>query len=235
MMIDQPAENQTRTARQRIQVDLHIHSCYSTDSLLSLEELIEAVTRRGLGAIAVLDHNVIDGAFALREIAPFPVIVGEEILTTEGEIAGLFLQGWIPPKLTPAQTVARIKEQGGLVYVPHPFDRYRSSALGERALLEITDQVDVLEVLNARALYSADNERAANWARQHNIPGGAGSDAHSIYELGRAYVEMEPFSDKETFLANLRQGEVGGGLSSPHVHVYSTWAKITRQGGRSNG
>ena len=230
-----PAASQGAEARQRIQVDLHIHSRYSTDSLLSPEELIEAVARRGLGAIAVLDHNVIEGAFALREVAPFPVIVGEEILTTEGEVAGLFLQHWIPPKLTAAQTVARIKEQGGLVYVPHPFDRYRRSALGERVLEEIADQVDIVEVLNARSLYSADNERAANWARQHGIPAGAGSDAHSIYELGQAYVEMDPFSDKESFLASLRRGEIGGGLSSPHVHVYSTWAKLVKKGGGSHG
>ena len=234
-MTAKPVENRATTPCQPFKVDLHIHTCYSADSLLSLEELIEGVAQRNLGAIAVLDHNVIDGAFALRKIAPFPVIVGEEILTTEGEIAGLFLQRWIPPELTPAQTVARIKEQGGLVYVPHPFDRYRNSALGERALLSIADQVDVIEVLNARALYSADNERAANWARQRGILVGAGSDAHSIHELGRAYVEIEPFRDQESFLASLSRGEIGGGLSSPHVHVYSTWAKIKRQGGASYG
>ncbi len=224
----QPAPSHSPNIK-RVKVDLHVHTCYSHDCLLSLEELIAAAVRRGLGALAVLDHNEIDGALALREQAPFPVIVGEEIYTAEGEVAGLFLQERVPPGLPLKRAVGRIKEQGGLLYIPHPFDRYRSSALGELALLRILDQVDVIEVLNARALYHADNEKAMQFAASHGIPGGAGSDGHTPGEIGQAYVEMEPFDDRDSFLRSLSSGRIGGGLSRPHVHLYTTWAKIRRR------
>ncbi len=214
---------------KRIKVDLHVHTCYSHDCLLSLEDLVAAAVRRGLGALAVLDHNEIEGALALSKRAPFPVIVGEEVYTAEGEVAGLFLQERVPPGLSLEQAIARIKEQGGLLYIPHPFDRYRSSALGEPALMRILDQVDVIEVLNARALYQADNEKAMQFAGAHGIPGGAGSDGHTPGEIGQAYVEMEPFVGKDDFLRSLSQARVGGGVSSPHVHLYTTLAKIRRR------
>jgi predicted metal-dependent phosphoesterase TrpH len=227
----------TQTARlspsgsTRIKVDLHVHTCYSHDCLLSLQDLIAAAQRRGLGAVAVLDHNEIKGALALKEIAPFPVIVGEEVYTAEGEVAGLFLQERVPPGLPLEQAVARIKGQGGLLYIPHPFDRYRHSALGEPALLRILDQVDAIEVLNARALDSADNEKAMRWAELNGIPGGAGSDGHTPGEIGRAFVEMEPFADRDDFLRSLSRGLICGGVSGPLVHLYTTWAKIRKRVG----
>ena len=115
MQDDATALNRAEVDVQRIRIDLHVHTCYSKDSLLSPEDVIAAAARRGLGAVAILDHNTIEGALALRDIAPFPVIVGEEIFTTEGEVAGLFLQEVIPPGLTPVQTAERIQQQGGLV------------------------------------------------------------------------------------------------------------------------
>lgn len=229
MMPSIPAARSSTSPIKRIKVDLHVHTCYSHDCLLSLEDLIAAAVRRGLGALAVLDHNEIEGALALRERAPFPVVVGEEVYTAEGEVAGLFLRERVPPGLPLEQAVARIKEQGGLLYIPHPFDRYRSSALGEPALLRVLDQVDAIEVLNARALYHADNEKAMQFAQSHGIPGGAGSDGHTIGEIGQAYVEMEPFDDRDSFLRSLAGGRIGGGLSRPHVHLYTTWAKIRRR------
>lgn len=229
MTTDIQASRSRSSSIKHIKVDLHVHTCYSHDCLLSLDDLVAAAVRRGLGALAVLDHNEIEGALALREKAPFPVIVGEEVYTTEGEVAGLFLQERIPPALSLEQAVVRIKDQGGLLYIPHPFDRYRSSALGEPALLRILDQVDAIEVLNARALYHADNEKAMQFAESHGIPGGAGSDGHTTREIGQAYVEMEPFADKDDFLRSLSQAQVGGGISSPHVHLYTTWAKVRKR------
>ena len=214
-----------------IKVDLHVHTSYSRDSLLSLEEVIETALHRGLGALAILDHNTIEGALALRDMAPFPVIVGEEILTSEGEIAGLFLQKVIPPGLTPAQTVQRIQQQGGLVYIPHPFDSIRQSRLHESALMAVLDRVDAIEVLNARVLRPGDNERARRFAETHGLPRGAGSDAHSSIEIGQAYVEMAPFADRDSFLSNLASGQVCGRMSAPHVHLSSTWAKIRKRMG----
>ena len=217
------------TRGERIRVDLHVHTCYSPDCLTPLEDVIRAAQRQGLGGLAVLDHNAIEGALALREMAPFPVIVGEEIYTTEGEIAGLFLEEHIPPGLTPLEAVTLIQEQGGLVYVPHPFDRYRSNALGGRALGPIVEHLDVLEVLNARVMIPTDNQRAQEFARLHSLLSGAGSDAHSTAEIGRAYVEMAPFAGRDSFVRSLASGRVQGSVSSPHVHLYSTWAKIRRR------
>lgn len=224
----------TRKAPQdssgRIKVDLHIHTCYSPDSLTPLEVVIAAALDRSLGALAITDHNAIEGGLALQRIAPFPVIVGEEILTTEGDIIGLFLREFIPPKLTPAQTIARIREQGGMVYIPHPFD-FRRSALPEPVLRAILAQVDAIEVLNARTLLPALNERAQHFAHKHGLLCGAGSDAHTAAEIGQAYVEMPPFTDKESFLHSLAAARVYGTLSLPHVHLFSTWAKMRKKKG----
>jgi len=219
------------TNARRIRIDLHIHTCYSGDCLSRLEDLSATALDKRLNALAVTDHNAIDGALALQALAPFPVIVGEEIGTCEGEVIGLFLKELIPRGLTLAESVRRVRAQGGLVYVPHPFDRHRPSALGEARLLSILDQVDAIEVLNARAIEPADNEKARLFAQTHGIPGGAGSDGHTLLEIGQAYVEMEPFTDKDSFLRSLEGGQVCGSVSGPYVHLFSTWAKIAKRGG----
>jgi len=218
-------------SNELIQVDLHVHTRHSTDALSTPQEVISAAQHRGLGAIAVTDHNAIEGAFELQRMAPFPVIVGEEILTTNGEIIGLFLKEHIPAGLTPATTASRIREQGGLVYIPHPFDLYRDSRLDESALLTILEQVDVLEVLNARVTLPVHNARARQFASEHGLLSGAGSDAHTPFEIGQAYVELRAFADKTGFLQALATARVGGSLSLPHVHLFSTWAKLQRRGG----
>jgi predicted metal-dependent phosphoesterase TrpH len=215
---------------KRIQVDLHIHTRYSVDSLMTLDEVAEAALARGLGALAITDHDAIEGALALRRMAPFPVIVGEEINVGDGEIIGLFLQEWIPPQLGPLETIARIRTQGGLVYIPHPFDSHRSP-LPEPVLRSLLHEVDAIEVLNARVTVAAFNERAARFAQEHGIPGGAGSDAHTPAEIGQAYVEMEPFVDSDSFLRSLASGSIGGSASARYVHLFSTWAKIRKRVG----
>ena len=210
-------------------VDLHVHTCYSDDCRTPLSEVITAATRANLGAIAITDHDAIAGALALKERAPFTVIVGEEITTSCGDLIGLFLQQWIPPGLSPAETALLIREQGGLVYAPHPFDRLRQSALGEAGLAPIMDQLDVIEVLNGRVIWSPDNDRALHSAQDGGIAAGAGSDAHTAHEIGGAYVEMDPFVGSVEFLLKLATGRIGGGISSPHVHLSSTWAKLQRR------
>ncbi|MGQ9493655.1 MAG: PHP domain-containing protein [Anaerolineae bacterium] len=219
-----------QNGNRRIKVDLHIHTCYSPDSLTPLEAVIAAAQERNLGALAITDHNAIEGALALRRMAPFSVIIGEEILTTEGDIIGLFLHELIPPGLSPAQTIARIHEQGGLVCIPHPFDHQRS-ALPEPVLYAILEEVDAIEVFNARALLPTLNERAQRFAREHGLLCGAGSDAHTAAEIGQAYVEMEPFTDRDGFRRSLADATVHGALSWPHVHLFSTWAKIWKRKG----
>jgi len=222
------------TGSGSVKVDLHIHTCYSPDSLLSLAEVVEAAGERGIGALAITDHDAIDGALALQKTAPFPVIAGEEIDTGDGEIIGLFLHEWIPPGLGPVATISRIRQQGGLVYIPHPFDTQRS-ALAEATLLQILDEIDAVEVLNARVIVPTCNEQAMRFARKHNLPAGAGSDAHTAGEIGQAYVEMQPFHDKDSFVRSLTRAKVGGTVSWPHVHLFSTWAKMQKRGGLPHG
>lgn len=210
--------------------DLHLHTFRSPDSLAGYEAIIAAVQRRGLDGIAVTDHNTIRGALELAERAPFPVIIAEEVRTTVGEVIGYFLTEEIPRGLSLDETIARIRQQGGIVAVPHPVDRVRrGSAIGRSELLRIIDQVDALEVLNARCTFAADNRLAAALACQHGKLCTAGSDAHAPYEIGGAFVELDPFEGPEGFLASLRQARLGGGISPIWVRASSLLARIAKK------
>jgi predicted metal-dependent phosphoesterase TrpH len=217
-----------------MKIDLHIHTFHSPDSLSRYDAIIRRVEARGLDAIAITDHNLMRGAFELARIAPFPVIIGEEIRTCEGEIIGYFLQEEIPRGLELEATIERIREQGGVVAVPHPVDRVRkSSAIGEEALLRIMNQVDIIEGLNARCFLHQDNLRAQRIARAHDKPLSAGSDAHAPVEIGRAYIEIEPFDSARQFLLNLKSARLHGGRSAGWVSVFSTFAKLAKKSGLS--
>lgn len=208
-----------------MKVELHSHTRHSRDCLLSYDSIIDVCQRRRIGALAVTDHNEIDGAFELQRRAPFTIIVGEEIFTEQGEIIGLFLKEFIPRGLPAQETVARIKEQGGLVYVPHPFDSYRKGAVGQETLNLIRADIDLIEVLNARNLREEDDERAYRYAQEHGLTMAAGSDAHSVGEFGNAYLEMEPFDGAQDFLAKARRGRIRGRHSTGLVHLFSSYAK----------
>jgi len=213
---------------ETMRFDLHIHTHRSPDSLMQPDEVIKAALRRGLDGVAITDHNTLEGALEVGAVAPIPVIVGEEIRTTEGEIIGLFLSRPIPPRLSPEETVAAIREQGGIVYIPHPFDHYRREAMGRRTLERIIDGVDAIEVFNARTLIPQDNALAREIAQARGLAMGAGSDAHTPYEVGRAYVEIEPFHNAVSFLTALRRGQVAGELSTPFIHALTTLIKLCR-------
>lgn len=202
-----------------MKIDLHTHTRCSKDSLNQYDRIIEAVQRAGLDGIAVTDHNTFEGALEMQRRAPFIVIPGEEIKTTRGEIIGLFLSDEIPPGLTPLDTIDRIHGQGGLVYVPHPFDEVRGSRLARPALAEITPRIDILEVFNARNALPRFNSRAREYAAGHGLLAGAGSDAHTYGEYGRAYVEVPSFDGPTDFLEAMRQGTWHGRLSGPLVHA----------------
>ncbi len=212
---------------RRVRVDLHNHTHYSPDSILSPREFVREARRAGLGCVAVTDHNTIRGALAVRELADFPVIIGEEIRTAEGEIIGLFLEEDVPPDLPARETVERVKAQGGLVGVPHPFDSLRS-ALREDRLHQLIDEIDFIEALNARMVFSSRNDKARTFALEHGKPVSAGSDAHSALEVARAYVEMPEFEGPTQFLAALGDGRLTGKLSSPLVHLISRYASFRR-------
>jgi len=209
-----------------IRADLHSHTHFSRDGLTTPKQYVRRSVERGITCAAVSDHNNIDGANAVNRIAPFKVIISEEIRSTEGEIIGYFLKDPIPKRLTPEETVRAIRDQGGIVGVPHPFDRFRGSPLTLEALNRIVDDVDVIEVFNARNLKQEDNRRAARYARQHGLLESSGSDSHWHGEIGSAWVEMPDFETPQEFLLSLRQGKIHGHLSSPFVHLLSTVAKV---------
>ena len=212
-----------------LKCDLHLHSFISSDGNMSLDTIVQTCLRRGINCIALTDHNQFGNALELQRRAPFTVIPGEEIKTTEGEIIGLFLQREILRGLTPRATVEEIRRQGGVVYIPHPFDRIRNSVLSRRALMEILDEVDAIEVLNSRISFKEDVEEARQFAREHGKLQGAGSDSHVWWELGNAYVEMPEFESRDGFLASLAQGTVRGRLSSPAVHLASSFNKLRKK------
>ena len=208
-----------------MKADLHIHSRYSMDCETSLEAIIKRCQKLEIECIAIADHGTAEGGLEMQKIAPFKVIVAEEVLTTQGEIMGMFLKETIPSGFTPAETVQRIRDQGGLVNIPHPFETIRGSALKQPYLDEIAGDIDLMEVLNSRSPFPANSNKARDFAMEHGIPGGAGSDAHSIHEIGNAYVEMPDFGTQEEFLKALRQGKICGKRSGIFVHLISTWAR----------
>jgi hypothetical protein len=191
--------------------DLHMHTSWSHDCLVDPEELVDQAEDEGLGAIAVTDHNAFGGALEAVELArdrALTVILGEEIKTAgQGEVIGLFLKEEIPRGLTFADTIAAIREQGGLVYLPHPFDRMH--AIPDAATLHkhLAD-IDVFEVYNARLLFEQYNDEAMRFARKYNLTMGAGSDAHVLQGLGTGGLRMRAFRDPEEFLVSLRSAEI---------------------------
>jgi len=191
--------------------------------------VIEACRKRGLDKVAITDHNTIAGALALREMAPDLVIVGEEIKTNVGEIIAYFLEEQVPKGLPPQEAIARVRQQGGVVGVPHPWDRLRREAMGLTNLFTVIEQVDLLEVFNARTILPADNRLALELARERGLLASAGSDAHTACEIGQAYVEMPAFNDKEEFLRSLAQGQIVGRFTIPLIHLASTWAKLIKK------
>ena len=212
-----------------IKADLHIHTCYSIDCLMPLEQIVERCLELGINCIAVADHNTIRGALKLKEIAPFRVIVAEEILTPAGEIMGLFLNEAVPKGLSPHEAISQIRSQGGLVGIPHPFGRPFFWNGDTLTSAEVLSRVDIVETLNARTPSSRSIARAWRLAKEHGKVASAGSDAHTPGEIGRAYVEMPEFDGPDDFLSCLAQGRVLGRKSSSLVHLSSVWARIRKR------
>ena len=194
-----------------VRVDMHSHTMWSGDSTTTLAEIHDAVVATGLDVLCVTDHNAIRGATELVALLPCRVIVGEELRTHVGEIIGLFLTERIPAGTPPVEAAAAIRAQGGVVYIPHPFDPMRRN-MAEPALRELAGAglVDAVEVLNAKTSLHSLNERAARFAAEFDLAAGAGSDAHVPLALGAAYIEMPEFDGPLDFLAKIRLGRVCG-------------------------
>jgi predicted metal-dependent phosphoesterase TrpH/glycosyltransferase involved in cell wall biosynthesis len=195
--------------RPLIDVDLHMHTDHSPDCATPVDVLLDTAKARGLGAIAVTDHNVISGAHEAAERADgIKVIVAEEVKTADqGEVIGLFIDEHIPRGMTLEETIAEIHRQGGLVYVPHPFDRMHAVPDYEH-LLNVVEDVDAIEVFNARVAVKSFNEEAVKFARKYRIPAGAGSDSHVPQGLGSVRIRMRDFDGAEEFLESLRDADI---------------------------
>jgi glycosyltransferase involved in cell wall biosynthesis len=195
--------------RRLIDVDLHMHTDHSYDCATPVEVLLAEARGRGLGAIAITDHNEISGAHEARAKADgMKVIVGEEIKTaSQGEVIGLFIEDKIQRGMSLGDTIAEIKRQGGVVYIPHPFDRLHSVPDYEH-LLEVLDAVDAIEVFNPRVAIMEFNDEAARFAAKYRIPAGAGSDAHVPQGLGSVRIRMRDFEGPEEFLESLRDADI---------------------------
>lgn len=192
-----------------INADLHVHSNFSKDCVSPIESILATAREIGLGALAIADHNEIEGAFFAQDIAdgdPF-VIVAEEVMTAEGEVIGLFLKEAVPRGLSFDETLSLIKEQGGLVYVPHPFDALRTTPT-YRALVDNLHRIDVIEIYNAKVALSSFNLSAERFAAKYNIVAGAGSDAHVLQGLGTAMLRMPRFTDPQSFMAALWEADI---------------------------
>ena len=215
----------------KIRADLHSHSNYSRDSVLSPEAYVRCYIRRGIDCAAVTDHNEIEGAFYIRELvkrmdAPLKIIVGEEVKTAEGEIIGLFLKELVPRGMSPEDTVRAIHDQGGLATVPHPFDTFRRSVLTPSALKRVAPAVEAIEGYNCRNILERHDAAAREAARENAKPITVGSDSHSPWEVGGVSIEIEDFTTPAEFLAALPNGTVYFRRSLPIVHWISTYAKI---------
>jgi predicted metal-dependent phosphoesterase TrpH len=228
---------------ERAFVDLHCHTRASFDSLASPESVVRAALARGLTHLAITDHDRIDGALEAREIAArvgdaesgrLKVIVGEEVRTADGDLIALFLERAVPPGMSAPETVAAIREQGGLVGIPHPFDRFRGTLTRTPGMAAVVPHVDWIEAHNAR-LVGRGNERAADFAREHGLPGVAVSDAHSVLEVGVAYTVLtgDP-STADGMLAALASSQLVPGRASVLARLATPIAKLVQRA-RGNG
>jgi predicted metal-dependent phosphoesterase TrpH len=206
-------------------VELHSHTVFSEDCLMRPADIVRTCARAGIDRLAVTDHNTIAGARALAAAAPGLVIIGEEIMTTQGELLAYFVREEVPPGLSPAEAIARLRAQGCAISVSHPFDRLRQGAWQPADLAAIAPHVDAIEVFNARCIYPEDNARALAFAREHGKLGTVGSDAHSHRELGRAVMVLPAAANAAELLAGLAAGQCRTRLSSPAIHFTSRFAK----------
>jgi predicted metal-dependent phosphoesterase TrpH len=212
-----------------IQIDFHCHTIFSKDSLVRPQKLVESCHRKGLHRIVVTDHNTIAGALIAQKLDPQLVIVGEEIMTTEGEILAAFVQEEIPSGLTPGEVISRLRRQGAFISVSHPFDTWRGGAWSMPALQEIAPLVDAIETHNSRCMEPEANQKAQEFARKLSLPGTSGSDAHTCWEIGRATLLLPDFQDVQGLKLALLSSNPQFVSSPLWIHFTSRFAKIYKR------
>ncbi len=216
-----------------ISLEFHCHTYASKDSLTRPADLIRAARRKGLDQLVITDHNSIAGARAAQLLAPEFIIIGEEIMTTKGEILAAFVQEEIPAYLSPLETIKLLKVQGAFISVSHPFDELRKGGWQENDLLEILPLVDAIEVFNSRCMFSRFNIRAREFAERHNIPGTVGSDAHAAFEVGRSRLLLDQFDGAEGLRRVIREAKITVRRSPWWFHLVSRYASNKKKNRKS--
>ena len=212
-----------------ISLEFHCHTHASKDSLTHPADLVATARYKGIDRVVVTDHNSIAGAREAQAIDPELIIIGEEIMTTKGEILAAFVQEEIPAYLTPQETIKRLKEQGAFISVSHPFDEMRKGGWKENDLLEILPFVDAIEVYNSRCMLPRFNRRAGLFAQKHNVAGTVGSDAHAAFEVGRSLMLLDQFTGPEGLRQVIRGAKMKVKWSPWWVHFVSRYASMKKK------
>ena len=210
-----------------LKVDFHCHTYHSPDSLTTIERLLKSARSHGMDRIVVTDHNRLDGAFEAQAADPELVIVGEEVQTTEGEFLAAFVSREVPKGLPPMEALKRLRDQNAFISVSHPFDVQRSGWPME-SLIQLVPFVDAIEGFNARVIDMVFNAKALKFAHENNLPITSGSDGHHPSEIGGAYSLVPDFNDANSLRLAIKNARIGGYLSSPLVHFYSSWARMVK-------
>ncbi len=215
----------------QIKVEIHCHTNFSPCGFIKPERIEPFCLKKGVDVVAITDHNTIQGALLVKQLAEkVGVIVGEEIKTSHGEIIGYFLEQEIPSLMSPLDTVKAIKEQGGIVSVPHPFDEMRSSRLAPEALKSVIDKIDMIEVFNSRDILKKQDTAIIREALQHGVVAVSASDAHFAVEIGNSLTLIDQFKTPAEFLENLRKGQsIRLKSSSLIVHIATKLLKIIKK------
>jgi len=212
----------------QMRTEFHCHTIFSKDSLVTPKAMLAAARRKGIDRLIITDHNSIAGAQEARRLAPELVIVGEEIMTTQGELLAAFVTEEVPAWLEPGEAIQRLREQGAFISVSHPFDLMRGGHWELAALLEITPLVDAIETFNSRCMDMRPNQQAREYARAHNLAGTVGSDAHTTWEIGRSNLCLDEFSSADGLRQVIRSGREEVRLSSPFIHLTSRFASTMK-------
>lgn len=213
-------------------IDLHTHSSASKDGGITADQYAHAISTNVLDMIAVTDHNQIDFARHLQERFGDRVIVGEEIMSTGGEIIGLYLHKRVPPRLSPLETIKHIKDQGGIVYIPHPFESIRKG-LHPGVMEELVKHLDIIEICNGRAFLQNRSAQALVWAKLNHVVGAASSDAHGVRGLGRTYTDVPELPSKQTLVELLAKGVPVTSRPSMRALLYPKYNHLRRKVKRS--
>lgn len=212
-----------------LRIEFHCHTIYSKDSLTKPADLIKVCHQRNIDRIVITDHNAIQGALEAKEIDPQMVIVGEEIMTTKGELLAAFVSKEVPKGLTPSAAIDALRSQGAFISVSHPFDRLRGGSWQLNDLMEIVPYVDAIEVFNARCFPRVYNQEATKFAQRYELLGTVGSDAHLLSEVGKAALVTPLFDDANSLKTALAEAQLDTTYSSPLVRLGSRYAVLIKK------